>query len=227
MIEVTNLVKNYTTGSVVTKVLHGIDLSVQDGEFVSIMGKSGAGKSTLLYQMSLLDTPTSGSITISGTDIETLQGKERINFRLNNLGYVFQEYALLPDLNAEENVMLPLLMKGLSRADAQKTAQDALDNVGLAHRHFNRPSQLSGGEQQRVAVARAIAGKPTILFADEPTANLDTASGTQVIKILDQLNKDGQTIVMVTHEKEYAIYSDRIVHIEDGVIDKETTPNTL
>ena len=222
MIEVKNLIKNYETGSVVTKVLHGIDLSVAEGEFIAIMGKSGAGKSTLLYQMSLLDEPTSGQVLLNNVDTSTLSSTERIDFRLNKLGYVFQDYALLPELSAVENVMIPLLMLGVDKKKARERSIEVLDAVGLAHRHNNRPSQLSGGEQQRVSIARAVAQNPTILFADEPTANLDSVSSQAVIDVISELHKKkGQTVVMVTHEKEYARYADRIIRLEDGRIESE------
>ena len=222
MIEVTDLTKNYTTGPVVTKVLQGINLFVPSGEFLSIMGKSGAGKSTLLYQMSLLDLPSSGRIIIDGVNTADFSDKARMNFRLNRLGYVFQDYALLPELSAVENVIVPLLMQGLNKVDAYARSIEALDAVGLAHRHDNRPSQLSGGEQQRVSISRSIAQKPDILFADEPTANLDSTSGQAVIEVMNKLHAErGQTIVMVTHELEYARESDRIIYLEDGQISGE------
>ena len=224
MIEVQGLKKQFETGSVVTKVLHGIDLSVKRGEFLAIMGRSGAGKSTLMYQISLLDTPTAGSIVIDGTDTSTLNRKQRTDFRLRRLGYVFQDYALLPDLSALENVMIPLIMLGKSKAQAVQEASDALEEVGLAHRYDNRPSQLSGGEQQRVAIARAVAQEPEILFADEPTANLDSVSGEAVIEVIEKLHRNGQTVVMVTHEYEYTKNVDRTIHIEDGLIDREEKP---
>lgn len=221
MIEVKDLVKNYETGKVITKVLHSIDLTVNDGEFVAIMGKSGAGKSTLMYQMSLLDEPTSGDIFLDGIDTSTLSHQERTRFRLEKLGYVFQEYALLPELSARENVMVPLIMLGMSTDKAEKTADEALIAVGLEHRLGNRPSQLSGGEQQRVALARATSQEPHILFADEPTANLDTVSSEPVMDVFKNLHEKGQTIVMVTHEYEYAKYAERIIHLEDGLIKKD------
>jgi len=221
MIQVENLIKNYDSGKVITKVLHGIDLTVPDGEFLAIMGKSGAGKSTLMYQMSLLDVPTGGQIIIDGVDTSKLKRKDRTQFRLTQLGYVFQEYALLPELSARENVMIPLLMEGFSKQESIEKSDSALIAVGLEHRLGSRPSQLSGGEQQRVAIARATAQTPHILFADEPTANLDSVSGTAVIEVINELHKKGQTIVMVTHEYEYAQYAQRIVHLEDGRIEKE------
>jgi putative ABC transport system ATP-binding protein len=218
MIGVKKLTKTYTNGSVETHVLKGVDMSIRSGEFVAIMGKSGAGKSTLMYQISLLDQPTSGNIIVNKTDILKLSEKERTDFRLRNLGYVFQDYALVPELNALENVALPLLMQGIEKQQAFAQATDALKKVSLDHRLKNRPNQLSGGEQQRVSIARAVAGKPTILFADEPTANLDSSSSEDVIQILSDLHKQGQTIVMVTHEKEYTHACDRIITLEDGKI---------
>lgn len=219
IINATNIHKKFGVGDLTTHVLKGIDVVVEEGEFLAIMGKSGAGKSTLMYQLSVLDEPTEGTITVNGTDIITLNEREKTSFRLNTLGYVFQNYALVPDLSAEENVMLPLLMRGNDWKEAKKLARAAIDGVGLVGKYTNLPAELSGGEQQRVSIARAVAGKPKILFADEPTANLDTVSGTQVIDLITKVNKeDGQTIVMVTHEREYAMGCDRIMHMEDGVI---------
>ncbi len=215
-IKATNIHRYFGEGALRVHVLKGIDVSVRTGEFIAIMGKSGAGKSTLLYQLSALDTPSEGSISIDGKDILALSEKARTAFRLHTLGYVFQDYALVPDLSARENVMMPLLMKKMSWAQAQKTADEALDRVQLSGKYYNLPAMLSGGEQQRVAVARAIAGKPKILFADEPTANLDSVSGGQIIDLLRELHKKGQTIVMVTHEDEYAQHCNRIITIEDG-----------
>ena len=213
-----NIHRKFGKGDLVTHVLKGIDFEVQEGEFVAIMGKSGAGKSTLMYQLSVLDDPTEGSVMIDGKDVIALNERERTEFRLNTLGYVFQDYALVPDLNARENIMMPMLMRGMFWEEAKGKADSALDSVGMPGKYTNLPSQLSGGEQQRVAVARAVAGKPKILFADEPTANLDSISGEQVIDLLGQLNKEGQTIVMVTHEKEYTTYCNRIINMEDGRI---------
>jgi putative ABC transport system ATP-binding protein len=202
-------------------VLKGLDLTVREGEFVAIMGKSGAGKSTFMYQMSLLDEPTTGEITVDGVPVLTLSNKDRTKFRLEKLGYVFQDYALVPELTALENVLVPLMMRGFDDTYAQQKAIAALTNVGLQTKIKNRPSQLSGGEQQRVSIARAIAEDPKILFADEPTANLDSASGKHIVEVLRDINAKGQTIVMVTHEKEYTLYCDRIVHLEDGKIVRE------
>ncbi len=218
MIKIKGLIKTYIDGEKETKVLKGLDFVANDGEFIAIMGRSGAGKSTFLYQMSLLDEPTSGEIIIDDVDTHNLSVDEKTNFRLKNLGYVFQDYALLPDLTAVENIALPLLMQGMDKVEAYKIGEENLKKFNLGHRVNNLPSQLSGGEQQRVSVARAIAHKPKILFADEPTANLDNASSETVMTLFKELNKQGQTIIMVTHEEEYAKMTDRIVNLDDGRI---------
>lgn len=221
MIEVKNLVKSFKDGPIETRVLKGIDFNVNHGEFIAIMGRSGAGKSTLLYQISLLDEPTSGKILINGKETHMMSEREKMLFRLSEFGYVFQDYALLPELTAIENVALPLLMQGISGDDAEEKARVALVKVGIGERLNNLPSQLSGGEQQRVSISRAIAHKPNILFADEPTANLDRESSARVIDIFKELHKAGQTIIMVTHEDEYASFADRIVTLDDGKIISE------
>jgi len=226
MIVAKNIERTFGEGDLTSRVLKGIDITVYENEFVAIMGKSGAGKSTLMYQLSLLDVPTAGSLHIDGIEVLTLSEQEKTNFRLNTLGYVFQDYALVPDLSALENVMIPILMRGGTWATAKAIANQALDAVGLPEKDSNLPSELSGGEQQRVAVARAIAGKPKIIFADEPTANLDSVSGEQVIDLLTSLNKNfNQTIVMVTHEPEYAQNCNRIIYLEDGNIVREEKRN--
>ncbi len=215
----TNIHRTFETGNIVSHVLKGIDITVSEGEFVAIMGKSGAGKSTLMYQLSVLDEPTSGDVTINDVNVIGLTEQERTEFRLNTLGYIFQNYALVPDLSASENVMLPLLMKGLDWDKAKEIANQTIDNVGMVGKYANLPAELSGGEQQRISIARAIAGKPKILFADEPTANLDSVSGRQVIDLITELNqKYHQTVVMVTHEREYAMNCNRIINLEDGLI---------
>lgn len=218
MIKARKLVKNYGSEETEVKVLKGIDLEVKEGEFLAIMGRSGAGKSTLLYQLSLLDHPTSGEIIVDGQDISKLSTNQRTLFRLNKLGYVFQEYAILPDLTGIENVALPLLMQGYETDDVFERSNDMLKKVGLAHCVNKLPGQMSGGEQQRISVARAIAHDPKILFADEPTANLDNETASIVMDILQKLNCEGQTIVMVTHEKEYGALANRVIKIDDGII---------
>ncbi len=216
MITASNITKTFKNGSVETQVLKGIDLTIAQGEFVAIMGKSGAGKSTLLYQLGLLDHPTTGEIIIDGTNTTSLSHADRTTFRLNELGYIFQDYALLPELTAIENVMVPLLMQGKSDEEARAISLASLDRIGLAHKENNLPNQLSGGEQQRVSIARAVAHNPKILFADEPTANLDSESGDAVLAIFKDLHDKGQTIVMVTHEPEYTVHCNRIITIADG-----------
>ncbi len=218
MILAKKITKTYYDKTITTEVLRGVDISIKNGEFVAIMGRSGAGKSTLMYQLGLLDRPTSGTLQIDGVDTVALSETERTNFRLKRLGYVFQDYALIPELSASENIMIPLLMRGLNPSKAAKMAIEALQKVELSHRPNNLPRELSGGEQQRVSIARAIVHTPDILFADEPTANLDSASAKTVLNLFKQLNKDGQTIVMVTHEEEYGQMADRIIRLADGLI---------
>jgi putative ABC transport system ATP-binding protein len=219
IIKAENITRTFGSGTLETQVLKGITVDVNAGEFLAIMGKSGAGKSTLMYQLSVLDEPTSGTLLINDVDVLSLNENEKTAFRLNTLGYVFQDYALVPDLSAEENVMIPLLMRGQTWEEAKVAAKVAIDSVGMPGKYPNLPSQLSGGEQQRISIARALAGKPKILFADEPTANLDSISGHQVIELITTLNRDfGQTVVMVTHEREYALGCNRILHMEDGLV---------
>ena len=218
MIQVTNLTKSYKSGESVLTVLKNLDLSVPKGQFLSITGRSGSGKSTLLYQLGLLDHPNTGDITIDGVDVSSLDKDARTTFRLNKLGYVFQDYALIPELSALENVLIPLLMQGSDRAVAEQNARKAMERIGLADKMNNLPSQLSGGQQQRVSIARAIAHNPQIIFADEPTANLDTETSDSVLKAFLDLHKQGQTIMMVTHEPEYAKLTDRVVVLSDGNI---------
>lgn len=222
MLKVTKLVKSFKNGQSITQVLKGVDFAAKKGEFVAIMGRSGAGKSTFMYQMSLLDEPNSGKIYIEGEEVHNLSEREKMDFRLAKFGYVFQDYALLPELTALENVELPLLMENVKNKEANELATKALVMVGLGERLTNLPSQLSGGEQQRVSIARAIAHNPDILFADEPTANLDSESSKIVMNIFKELHKQGQTIIMVTHEEEYGRLADRIVRLDDGQIVNKT-----
>ncbi|MBX4215774.1 ABC transporter ATP-binding protein [Candidatus Parcubacteria bacterium] len=222
MISVKNLRKAYKDGDIETSVLKGIDFEVKSGAFIAIMGRSGAGKSTFLYQISLLDDPTSGEIVIDGHHTHAMSADEKMRFRLSMFGYVFQDYALMPELTALENTALPLLMQGDEPASAYEKAERALARVNLSHRLKNLPSQLSGGEQQRISVARAVVHHPKILFADEPTGSLDSASALAVMHLLTELHREGQTIIMVTHEEEYAKMAERIIHLEDGKIKSET-----
>lgn len=221
MIKINNLTKIFKIGDNTLTALNNISFSVPSGQFLAITGMSGSGKSTLLYQLSLLDTPNTGTIAIEDIDTSELTSEERISFRLKNLGYIFQDYAILPMLTAKENVMMPLLMQGVDEKIAQKKAEEALAKVDLQDRLDNLPSQLSGGQQQRVSIARAIVHNPKILFADEPTANLDTESSETVLNIFLSLHKQGQTIIMVTHEPEYAKLAERNIELRDGIIINE------
>jgi putative ABC transport system ATP-binding protein len=227
IIEVKSLTKSFKTGDKELVVLNEMSFDVEQGEFFSITGRSGSGKSTLLYQLGLLDHPNAGKITIDGTNVTTLQGESRTKFRLKELGYVFQDYALVPELSAVENTVIPLLMQGLSKEDAYEKAENALKKIGLGDRLHNLPNQLSGGEQQRVSIARAIAHDPKIIFADEPTANLDSETADQVMAAFLELNSYGQTILMVTHEPEYARLTKRVIKIGDGKVLADGKPEDV
>lgn len=221
MIQTKQLVKTFKNGDVLTPVLKGIDFTAREGEWIAIMGRSGAGKSTFLYQISLLDDPTGGEVIIDGHNTHDMTAKEKMQFRLSKFGFVFQDYALLPELTALENVALPLLMQGHTKRQAYEHATHSLEQSGLSHRTGNLPSQLSGGEQQRVSIVRAVAHNPKILFADEPTANLDNDSSRRIMEIFSELHRSGQTIIMVTHEEPYAKLAERIVHLDDGRVISE------
>ncbi len=218
MISAKNLTKIFTSGDQKIVALDSLSFSVPEGQFLTVTGKSGSGKSTLLYQLGLLDIPTSGEVLIDGVDMVPVSENERTMTRLNDLGYIFQDYAILPSLTALENTVVPLLMQGHSLEQAERKAKKALERVGLLDRMNNLPSQLSGGQQQRVAIARAIGHDPKIIFADEPTANLDSETSEQVIQTFIDLNKGGQTIIMVTHEPEYAKLAHRTITMADGKI---------
>jgi len=223
MIKVRNIRKVYGQGPNATHALKGINMEVKPGEFVAVMGRSGSGKSTLLHILGLLDTPTSGEVYIEDTDVLKLSEGERARFRLEELGYVFQEYSLLGEMTLLENVYLPALCLAQAK-DYRKQAVEMLTIVGLGERLTHYPNEASGGEQQRAAIARALINKPKILFADEPTASLDAASARVVLELFRRLNKDlKQTIVMVTHEPEDEKYVDRVIWLKDGLV-WETSP---
>ena len=217
MIKLSNVNKVYRTDRVETLALENINLDVAPGEFVSIMGPSGCGKSTLLNLIGLLDTPSSGALALDGDEVRTWGDRQLAQFRNEKLGFVFQSFHLVPDLKVIDNVEIPLLYRRTNGTPRRKVAQSALDRVGLASRVHHFPTQLSGGQQQRVAIARAIVGKPRILLADEPTGNLDSGMGDEIMDILHDLNKtDGTTIIMVTHDDRFARRTDRIVRLFDG-----------
>ena len=217
-IRVENVTRTFLDGTRETQVLKGISFAVRQGEFLSITGKSGTGKSTLLYQLGLLDEPTGGSVFVSGNDAHRMSSHEKTKYRLFHFGFVFQDYAMMPELKAWENVSIPMLMRGASKAEARRRAADTLASFGMRDRIDFYPGQLSGGENQRVSIARAIVHEPRVLFADEPTANLDTERSSQIIAIFKRLNDNGQTIIMVTHELDYAHEAKRIMVMHDGVI---------
>lgn len=217
MIKLTGVNKIYRTDEIETQALENVNLSVEKGDFLSIMGPSGCGKSTLLNIMGLLDTPTNGTVEIAGTDTTGMKDKQLAAFRNHNLGFVFQSFHLINTLNVIDNVELPLLYRRMSAKERHRLAEEVLAKVGMTHRMRHMPTQLSGGQCQRVAIARAIIGNPEIILADEPTGNLDSKMGAEVMQILQQLNtEDGRTIVMVTHNEDQAKLTKRIVKFFDG-----------
>jgi putative ABC transport system ATP-binding protein len=219
IIKVKNLTRHYKNGGVKVKALNGVSFEIEKGEFIAIMGPSGSGKTTMLRILGLLDKPTKGEYTINNLNVVHLPEEERGYYRLTQLGYVFQDYALISEMSALENVYTLSLMEGKSKKQSIIIANSALHNVGLGDKGYRVPDQLSGGEKQRVAVARAIAKNPRILFADEPCANLDTHTSEQVLEVFKTLNKKfGQTIVMVTHEDWHTKYVSRIIQLKDGLI---------
>ena len=220
--------KVFTTDEVETHALAGIHLNLRRGEYVSISGPSGCGKSTLLAILGLLDSPTSGSYTLNGRPVQSLKLAERARIRNREIGFIFQAFNLIGDLTVYENVELPLTYRGMSGAERKKRIADALARVGLSGRTRHYPAELSGGQQQRVAIARALAGSPRLLLADEPTGNLDTQMARAVMELLEDLHRDGATIVMVTHDPELAARAQREVHIVDGqVVDVEGLPRVM
>ncbi|MDE7345810.1 MAG: ABC transporter ATP-binding protein [Muribaculaceae bacterium] len=217
MITLKDINKIYRTDEIETQALENVNIHIDKGEFVSVMGPSGCGKSTLLNIVGLLDTPTSGTVTIAGTNVEGMNDSTLAAFRNQKLGFVFQSFHLIDSLNVIDNVMLPLLYRKSSASEREKLAKQVLERVGLGHRLRHRPSQLSGGQCQRVAIARAIVGNPEIILADEPTGNLDSKMGAEVMDLLHALNReDGRTIMMVTHNEEQAHQTDRIIRFFDG-----------
>ncbi len=217
-----DLTKVYGMGAVQVRALDGVSVKIQKGEFVGIMGPSGSGKSTLLHMFGLLDRPTSGTILIDGVDAGTLDERARTQFRLRRLGYVFQDYALVPELTAKENVYLPSMARGMTARECTLACSEILTLVGLGNRIHHLPGEMSGGEQQRVAIARALVNRPTLLLADEPCANLDSQNSKIILDLFQRLNRDlHQTIVMVSHEEWHKKYFDRIISMKDGVIEEE------
>ena len=221
IIKTENLTKDYETGTQVVSALKGINLSVEKGEFLSIMGPSGSGKTTLMNIIGCLDSPTNGSYYLNNKSVSKLDDDELAKIRNEEIGFVFQSFHLLARNTAFDNVMLPLKYAGVSKEEATKRSNNVLDLVGLSSRSKHTPAELSGGQQQRVAIARALVNEPSILFADEPTGNLDSKTGQDVMKIFKDLNKNGQTIILITHEDSIAKQSNRIITIMDGLIESD------
>ncbi len=222
MIEISGLTKIYTENEIPTKALRGVDLSIKKGEFVSIMGPSGSGKSTLLHILSFLDRPTGGSYTFLGKSIDDMDDKQLAHVRNKDMGFVFQSFNLLSRLSVYDNVEIPLLYSDIPVGQRRKNVEEAVRSVGLEEKLFAEAGRLSGGQKQRVAIARALVADPNIIFADEPTGNLDSESGLQVMEVLRNLHEKGRTIVLVTHETQTAEFADRIIKIKDGVVESDT-----
>ncbi len=218
IIQISDLKRDFALGNQIVKVLKGIDLNVNKNEYVALMGPSGSGKSTLMNLIGCLDTPTSGEYILNKKDVSKLTDDELAEIRNQEIGFVFQTFNLLPRSNALDNVSLPLVYAGMDKSSRDKRATEVLDQVGLSDRMDHRPNQLSGGQRQRVAVARALVNKPSIILADEPTGNLDSKTSVEIMKLFDEIHRNGNTIIVVTHEEDIAEHSERIIRLTDGVI---------
>ena len=222
IIDVKNITKHYSLGTQTVEALRGISFGIEQGEFIAIMGPSGSGKSTLMNIIGCLDSPTDGTYHLNNQEVSTLEGDELAGIRNKEIGFVFQNFHLLARNSALDNVMLPLKYAGVDKVDQIKRGKDALSQVGLESRMDHQPSELSGGQQQRVAIARALVNNPSILFADEPTGNLDSQTGHDVMKLFHNLHQQGQTIILITHENEVAAEAQRTIFIKDGLIESDT-----
>jgi len=223
LIEVADLAKQYMMGSQEVWALDGVTLSIEEGEYVAVMGPSGSGKSTFMNMLGCLDTPTGGTYHLRGEDVSTFSDNELAEIRNREIGFVFQTFNLLPRVNCLRNAELPLIYAGMSKADRRERAAEALRNVGLGDRLDHRPNELSGGQRQRVATARALVNDPSLLLADEPTGNLDTETGDEIMQLFEALHRQGNTILLVTHEEEIARHARRIIHLRDGKLERDET----
>jgi putative ABC transport system ATP-binding protein len=218
VVQASDLARDYSFGKEVVHALRSVTFEISEGDWVAIVGPSGCGKSTLLNLLGAIDHPTRGSVKVNGTDVARMDDRTATAFRLRNIGFVFQRFYLMPTLTARENVELPMAEAGVGKGERAERAKELLAYVGLGHRERHRPSELSGGEQQRVAIARALANRPAILLADEPTGELDARTGAEIISLFDRLNRDGTTLIVVTHDEDLASAARRKIHMRDGLI---------
>lgn len=222
LIKITDLKRNFVLGEEIVYVLKGIDLEIKKGEYVALMGPSGSGKSTLMNLLGCLDTPTSGDYILNGKQVNKMQDDELAGIRNKEIGFVFQTFNLLPRTTALDNVALPMVYAGYSKADRRARATEVLTQVNLSDRMDHEPNQLSGGQRQRVAIARALVNKPSIILADEPTGNLDSKTSLEIMALFDDIHKNGNTVILVTHEEDIAEYAHRIIRLRDGIIESDT-----
>lgn len=222
VIKIRDIIRDFQLGQETVHVLKGIDLDIERGDYVAIMGPSGSGKSTLMNLLGCLDTPTAGSYILNGKDVSQMSDDELAEIRNTEIGFVFQTFNLLPRTTALDNVALPMVYAGKSKTERYKRAEEVLTDVGLADRMDHKPNQLSGGQRQRVAVGRALVNKPSIILADEPTGNLDSKTGYEIMNLFDDIHKAGNTVIMVTHEEDIAAHASRIIRLRDGLIESDT-----
>ncbi|MFK7000281.1 ABC transporter ATP-binding protein [Flavobacterium oreochromis] len=225
LIKITNIKRDFQLGSETIHVLKGIDLQIKKGEYVALMGPSGSGKSTLMNLLGCLDTPTSGQYILNGKDVSKMIDDELAEIRNKEIGFVFQTFNLLPRTTALDNVALPMIYAGYSKADRTERAKEVLNQVGLSDRMDHQPNQLSGGQRQRVAVARALVNKPSIILADEPTGNLDSKTSIEIMKLFNEIHANGNTVILVTHEEDIAQHAHRIIRLKDGLIESDNLNN--